>query len=159
MSLTEKLAYYRENKNCRLAILGVLIAIVLALLVFWGKAKGLLLVILFLLFAALGMQLTNWDLDLGTLWKTGSLTESRVMNKDGLKILGSDCITNNLNCSNFKTQEGAQAKYDMCAIKIAADNGVDGARVKSVDVFGLDKNKNGIVCESLPKTTPIVPAH
>ena len=81
------------------------------------------------------------------------------MNKDGLKILGSDCITNNLNCSNFKTQEGAQAKYDMCAIKIAADNGVDGARVKSVDVFGLDKNKNGIVCESLPKTTPIVPAH
>ena len=152
MSLKEKLAYCRQNKNCRLAIIGVLILIVLALLVFWGKAKWMLLVILVVLFLALGLQVTDWDLDLSTLWKTGSLTESRVMQKDGLKVLGSDCISNTLNCSNFASQGEAQAKYDACAAKIAGDNGVDASKVKNVDVFWLDRDKDGIVCEALPKT-------
>jgi hypothetical protein len=153
MWFKENLAYYRNDKKARVGVLIVLILIVIGLLYFWGKAKWLLLVVLVLLFAALGMQLTDWDLDLETLWKTGSVTDSRVMQKDGLKVLGSDCITNNLNCSNFTTQGEAQAKYEACSTKIASDNGVDGSKVKSVDIFGLDRDKDGVVCESLPKAT------
>jgi hypothetical protein len=126
--------------------------IVILLLIFWGKAKGVLLAILVILFVALGLQVADYDVDLGKLWETGgNIEESRVMQKDGLKVFGSQCITNNLNCDNFQTQGEAQAKYDTCAEQIARDNNVDGARVRSVDVFGLDKDKDGIVCEALPK--------
>ncbi len=156
MSLKEKLAYCRQNKNCRLAVIGALILVVLALLVFWGKAKWMLIAILLILFVAFWIQVADYDLDLGKLWETGgNIQESRVMQKDGLKVFGSECITNNLNCSNFSSQEEAQAKYDTCAAQIASDNGVDGERVKSVDVFGLDRDKDGEVCEALRKVAPI----
>ena len=57
-----------------------------------------------------------------------------------------------LDCANFKTQGEAQAKYDQCANEISSYNqGVDTAKVKTLDIYGLDKNKNGIVCEALPK--------
>jgi hypothetical protein len=56
-----------------------------------------------------------------------------------------------LNGSNFSTQAEAQEKYDYCAEQIASNNkGLDRAKVMSLDVYGLDGNKNGIVCEALP---------
>ncbi len=99
--------------------------------------------------SALWLQLTDWDLDLGTLWETGSLTESRVEYKQGLKILWSDCVSDNLNCANFTTQVEAQTKYEACAAKIAADN-ASVTDVKRLDIYGLDGDKDGIVCEVLP---------
>ena len=101
----------------------------------------------------------NYDLDLGALWSGKSIQESRVTHtKDGLKLMGS-CVLpakgdkNDLNCDNFKTQSEAQAKYDQCANDIASYNqGTDAAKVKSLDIYGLDGNKNGIVCEALPKS-------
>ena len=152
MSLKEKLAYCRNSKNCRLMILWALILIVLLLLIFWWKAKGMLIALLIILFVALGLQVADYDLDLGKLWETGgNIEESRVMQKDGLKVFWSQCITNNLNCDNFQTQSEAQAKYDTCADQIMKDNGASKEKVRSVDVFGLDKDKDGIVCEALPK--------
>jgi hypothetical protein len=107
------------------------------------------------LLAAFGIETFNYDLDLGQLWKTGNIQESRVTHtKDGLKLMGSCALPSSgagdLNCANFATQAEAQAKYDQCATEIASYNqGVDAAKVKSLDIYGLDGNKNGVVCEAL----------
>ena len=100
---------------------------------------------------ALGLQLTDYDVDLETLWKTGSVQESRVELKDGLKIIGSSCQSNNLNCADFSTQQEAQTKYEMCAEKIATDNKTETTAVRNLDIYGLDKDKDGIVCEALQR--------
>ena len=51
-------------------MIGVLIAILLALLIFRGKAKTLLLVLLIAAVAALGIEWFDYDIDLGRLWDT-----------------------------------------------------------------------------------------
>jgi hypothetical protein len=130
-------------------MLGILIAIVVALLIFWWKAKITLWIVLILLLGAFGVEYFDYDVDLGRLWDTGSVSESRVSHKKWLAIFGSDCIDNDLNCSNFQTQAEAQAKYDMCAQQIARDNNTSQEQVRSVDVYGLDGDKDGTVCEAL----------
>jgi len=39
----------------------------------------------------------------------------------------------------------------MCADKIASDNNKDKAAVRNLDVYGLDGDKDGVVCEALQK--------
>lgn len=151
MKILEKLSVCRQNKNCRLTLIGVLILIVVALLVFWWKAKIALWIILILLVSAFGVEYFDYDVDLGKLWETGSVSESRVEHKNGIKIFGEDCASNNLNCADFKTQWEAQEKYDYCADKIADDNQTTKENIRSIDVYGLDRDKDGIVCEALPK--------
>ena len=71
----------------------------------------------------------------------------------GTCALPSKGKTNDLNCSNFTIQAEAQAKYDQCATEISSYNkDIDANKIKSLDIYWLDKNKNGIVCESLPKS-------
>ncbi len=151
MKILEKLQRCRQSKNCRLTLIGVLILIVIALLVFWWKAKVALWIILILLVSAFGVEYFDYDVDLGKLWETGSVSESRVEHKNGMKIFGEECASNNLNCDDFKTQSEAQSKYDMCADKIAADNQTTQENIRSIDVYWLDRDKDGIVCEALPK--------
>lgn len=151
MKILEKLSVCRQNKNCRLTLIGVLILIVVALLVFWWKAKMALWIILILLVSAFGVEYFDYDVDLGKLWETGSVSESRVEHKNGIKIFGEDCASNNLNCADFKIQWEAQEKYDYCADKIADDNQTTKENIRSIDVYGLDRDKDGIVCEALPK--------
>lgn len=56
-----------------------------------------------------------------------------------------------LNCSNFSSQPEAQAKYDQCANEIASYNdGIDMSKIKSLDIYRLDGDKDGTVCEALP---------
>lgn len=151
--LKMKINKYRYNRNVRTIVLVVLLLIVLAMLLFRGKMKGLLIVLLVVIVGALGLYLTDYDLDLGTLMKTGSFTESRVETKKWVKIIGSDCLENNLNCSDFATQEEAQAKYNYCADRIAASNEWQTQEsIKNLDIFGLDRDKDGLVCEALPAT-------
>ena len=69
-----------------------------------------------------------------------------------MKIFGADCASNNLNCPDFTTQSEAQEKYAYCADKIAADNDTTGEIVRSIDVYGLDRDKDGTVCEVLPNS-------
>jgi len=65
-----------------------------------------------------------------------------------MKLIGK-CLSDNINCSNFTTQDEAQAMYEDCAQEIASYN--DGVEnVKSLDVYWLDRDKDWIVCESLP---------
>lgn len=150
MGFSDKLKYCRENKNCRLTVIGVFIVIVLLLLFFWGKAKGAFIAILVMLLLAFGVELFDYDIDLGRLWETGSVADSRVEHKNGMKIFWEECSSNNLNCSDFSTQPEAQALYDKCAAQIAADNNASSDEVRNVDVYWLDRDKDGIVCEALP---------
>jgi hypothetical protein len=97
------------------------------------------------------VEVSNYDIDLGKLRDTGNIQESRVQTKNGMKIFG-NCVSDNVNCANFKTQPEAQAKYEACAEQIRIDNKkTDKNEIKNLDIYGLDGNKNGIVCESLPK--------
>ena len=147
----------RNTKSTRLWFLVLLAVIVFVLrwmkIIKTGFAIGLGLIVL----AALGVQAMDYDLDLQTLRNTGNIQESRVQHtKDGIKLMGS-CVkaagksTADLNCANFKTQPEAQAKYDECANQIASYNaGKTAAEIKNLDIYGLDGNNNGIVCEALP---------
>lgn len=103
--------------------------VVLIIILWWmniiktGFAIGLGI----LLLAAIGIETLNYDLDLGKLWETGSIQESRVSHtKDGIKLMGSCAIPTkgegDLNCANFKTQWEAQAKYEQCANEIISYN-------------------------------------
>jgi hypothetical protein len=151
----------RNTKSTRLWFMWLIGVVILVLwwmkIIKTGFAIGLGIIIL----AAIGIETMNYDLDLGRLWQTGDIQESRVTHtKDGIKLMGS-CIVpvkwdaNDLNCNNFKTQEEAQAKYDSCADQIASYNtGKTPAQIKSLDIYGLDGNKNGVVCEALPHLKP-----
>ena len=153
----------RNTKSTRIWLL-LLVGAVLFVLWWMGKIKTAFAVGLgIVLLAAIGIQTFDYDLDLGSLWAGKSIAESRVQQtKDGIKLMGS-CVkaqgkaTADLNCDNFKTQDEAQSKYDTCADQIASYNtGLDKAKVKSLDIYGLDGNKNGVVCEALPRMTPAI---
>lgn len=159
MTLTDVKNAAEKARNTKSTRIWVMVAIAVVLFVLWwmGKIKtsiaiGLWVIIL----GAIGIETMNYDLDLGSILSGKSIQESRVTHtKDGLKLMGSCALPTkgewDLNCSNFATQAEAQAKYDQCATEIASYNqGVDAAKVKSLDIYGLDKNKNGIVCEALP---------
>lgn len=155
MGLKEKLTKCRNSKTCRMWIMAGLILIVLALLVFWGKAKAALIAILVLLAIAFAVEGFDYDADLGKLWETGSYAESRVetiKDSDGnsLRIITGNCnrAEFDLNCDDFSTQAEAQEKYNSCSDEIAENNpGID---MSKLDIYGLDGNNNGVVCESLP---------
>lgn len=126
--------------------------IVIALLIFWGKAKTFLWIILILLAIALGIEGFNYDVDLQKLWETRDYNASRiesVVDKDGntIRLIGS-CVKADINCDNFRTQNEAQEIYERCAREIEANNNI--ANVKSLDIYGLDRDKDEIVCEALP---------
>ena len=149
----------RNTKSTRLWFLVLLVVVVVALYMLGIIKKGFAIGLGILLLAAIGIQTFDYDLDLGTLWKTGSIKESRVQHTQDGVVLKGDCVKPagksegfDLNCSNFKTQAEAQQKYDYCAAQIAENNSnLDKAKIMSLDVYGLDGNKNGVVCEALPK--------
>lgn len=158
MSVSETLQKARNTKSTRIWFLVLLVVIVIALYLMGIIKKGFAIGLGILLLAAIGIQTFDYDLDLATLWQTGSIEESRVQHtQDGIVLKG-DCVKPakkadefDLNCRNFKTQPEAQAKYDECAAQIATNNqSLDASKIQSLDIYGLDGNKNGIVCEALP---------
>ncbi len=163
--MTDIKAELQKARNTKSTRIWFLVALGVILFILWwiGKIKtGFAIGLGIILLAAIGIQTFDYDLDLGTLWKTGNIQESRVQKtKDGIKLMGS-CVKaqsntkkDDLNCSNFKTQEEAQAKYDSCAEQISSNNaGKSVAQIKSLDIYGLDGNKNGVVCEALPRIQP-----
>ncbi len=148
----------RNTKSTRIWFLVLLVVVVITLYMMGIIKKGFAIGLGVLLLGAIGIQTLDYDLDLATLWETGSIKESRVQHtKDGVVLMG-DCVkpagksdAYDLDCNNFATQAEAQEKYDSCAAQITSNNsGLDKAKVMSLDVYGLDRNKNGIVCEALP---------
>jgi FlaG/FlaF family flagellin (archaellin) len=152
-SISETLANLRASKNARMIFLGILLVILVILYFTVEKAKGIFLWLILLVAIAMGLEATDYDIDLGRLWDTGSVQESRVQsikaeNGATVRVFGS-CIKDEINCSAFKTRSEAQAKYDMCATEIKKNN-PSITDMNKLDIYGLDGNNNGLVCEALP---------
>ena len=135
----------RQSKKVRLWVIGGLIALVVILLfVLKGTwVKVILGVILALLLAAFGMEASNTDYDLGKAWETGSMSAAKIQRDESGNLINVDSFCNSAkidyNCSDFKTQAEAMGVYNRCA-----------ELGKNMDVFRLDGDKDGLVCESLP---------
>jgi hypothetical protein len=144
---------WRKSKKHRIGFLIVLIIILAIIAFIFEKVRWLMIGFIILILGAVGMEVYDYDLDLGKLWETGSLSESRVESvKDGegnsVRLIGS-CVKADVNCDNFATQADAQATYNRCAAEIEKNNaGIEGAL--KLDIYGLDRDKDGIVCEALP---------
>ncbi len=151
MSFSQTLSSLRRSKNARLILLAILLILLAVMYYFFEKFRGIIIGLAIVLLAAVGLEVFEYDIDLGKLWETGSVDESRVQTKNGVKLIG-ECIADDVNCANFDTQAEAQALYDRCAESIMSYNSqLEGQDIKSLDIYGLDGNKNGIVCEALPK--------
>lgn len=99
---------------------------------------------------ALGVDLVTYEIDLETLRDTWSIDESRkTYSKWWIALLWDCSQKNDLNCEHFETQDEAQSLYEKCLRKIKEYN-KDVEDAVSLDVYGLDGDKDGIVCEHLP---------
>ncbi len=135
-----------KSKKGRLWIIGALIAVAVAafFMVKSTAAKVVLGGVIAILLAAFGMEATNHDYDVKKAIETGSLSAAKIERDAAGNLVNVDAFCNakeiDYNCSDFKTQPEAQSVYDRCK-----------TLGKNMDVYGLDGNKNGIVCESLPQ--------
>jgi hypothetical protein len=131
----------RRSKKVRLSLIVFLLIAAGILFYFWEKGRIFVGVIIATLLIALGLEVANTDIDLGKMVETKSIKEAIIKRDDsGNLIMGSMCEpkqTYNYNCDDFSYQEEAQKVYEKCA-------------KNSLDVHGLDGNKDGVACQSLP---------
>jgi len=111
--------------------------------------KPVLAVILAILLGTFGLEATNNDFDLGKLLGGESLEESKVVrdetgnliyDKEGNVTTDSSMgkKASDYNCDDFLTQVEAQSFFE----KVGGENN---------DLYGLDGDKDGQACESLPR--------
>jgi len=156
MTIIDSIEKYRASKKARLSIIWILMWIVVLLLIFWQKATTILLIILVLLAVAMWLEWYDYDVDLQKYWETWSYSESRVerikdSNGNFIEIITGNCNRRefDFNCADFETQSEAQNKYSECASLISQNNPwID---IKKLDIYWLDGDKDGIVCEALKK--------
>ncbi len=136
----------RSSKKVRLWVIGGLIVLGIIALFFvkatW--AKVIIGVMVALLMGAFGMEVASTDYDLGKAIETGSLAAAKIERDPATgDLINVDYFCNaekiDCNCSDFKTQPEAQSVYSRCQ-----------TLGKNMDVFRLDGDKDGKVCESLP---------
>jgi hypothetical protein len=138
MGIKDKLGGVRRKSGNRMILIIFLLVIVAVMFYFWKAARVWLVGLFIVLLAALGLETSGNDWDLGKLFQTGSFSESKVQKTDnGTWKIGEECNKDTLNCANFTYQEDAQDLFDKCG---GTTN----------DINGLDRDKDGIVCESLP---------
>jgi len=138
----DEVANWRRSKKSRLIIIVLLLIVVGVVAFFFEKTRLWMIGIALVLLAALGLEATNTDVDLGQLVETGSLEQSMVKrDAEGNAQYGAMCEQNVYNCTDFATQAEAQEVYDTCK---TADNR---------DRHGLDRDGDGVACQSLPAGT------
>jgi hypothetical protein len=134
-----KMDKLRRSKNVRMVLVAVLFVILGIMYFVFEKFRIFILAMMVVLLGALGMEMTGTDFDVQKLVETGSFSESRLdQTSDGTWIYSDDCKREMFNCSNFSTQVEAQELFESCG------------GLKE-DIHGLDRDKDGVVCESLPK--------
>ena len=138
----------RGSHKVRLGVIVILMIIVAILFIFWTKARLALVGIFIVLLAAFGLEVSQNDWDLGKLWETKSLQESKVARDESGNVLydvfGNITTDSSVgkkadeyNCDDFSTQPNAQTFFEKVG-------GVGN------DVNRLDGDKDGKACESLP---------
>ncbi len=154
MPLRQNFKNAPTRKKRRTGIITVLI-LALILAYFFGdfskRTKNIILGTGIGMTAVLGLDVVSYEIDFKTLRDTGSIDASRKTYSNGVALLW-DCSTGeDLDCDNFSTQDEAQSVYEKCMNKILEYNkDVDKAAAVSLDVYGLDGDKDGTVCEHLP---------
>ena len=134
-----KMSKLRRSKNFRLILMAVLLILLGIMYFMFEKFRIWILGLMVILLGAFGMELSGNDFDVAKLIETGSFSESRVnVTENGTWLIGACQERDNFNCDNFAYQEEAQKLYDDCG-------GVDN------DIHGLDRDKDGVVCEALRK--------
>ena len=136
----KEVAAWRQSKKVRLIVIIGLLVIVALLAIFVKKLRLWMIGIAVVLLAALGMEASNTDIDLGKLISGESVQDSMIKRDvSGNPIFGASCEENVYNCGDFKTQGEAQEVYDTCHTS------------ENIDRHGLDKDGDGVACQSLPK--------
>jgi hypothetical protein len=154
---------WRKDKKIRLGIIIVLLIVVAVVAFFFEKTRIVMIGVAVALLVALGLEASSTDVDLGSVMEGNSISDSVIerdaegnleTSEDGsllTRVLrdkegnvvpeGTEGAkyTDEYNCDDFATQEEAQTFFDNMG-------GVD------FDVNRLDGNKDGIPCQSLPKT-------
>jgi hypothetical protein len=138
----------RGNKKVRLGVIIFLMIVVAIIFAVWEKARIFMAIAFVALLAALGMEVSNKDYDVGELIKTRSFEQSEVSRDESGNVLF-DIFGNTTtdatkgkgadeyNCDDFDTQPEAQNFYE----KVGGLGN---------DVNRLDGDKDGVACESLP---------
>ncbi len=155
MGFKQKMRECRNSKKCRMGIIITLMIVVVILYFVWEKAKYAWAIAFVMLSIALWVEGFNYDFDIQKFIQTGwDYQASRVEtfeDDDGntIKLITGNCNRQefDLDCKDFSTQQEAQAKYQSCADEVQQENpSID---VKKLDIYGLDWDNDGIVCEAL----------
>ena len=152
---------WRRNKKSRLGVIIVLLIIVAIIGFLFESTRIWMIGVGVALLLALGLEVANTDLDLGTMVETGSMSDSVIerdadgnleATADGYLITrifrdreGNEVpegtagakYTDEYNCDDFTTQPEAQRFFERAG-------GIAG------DVNRLDGNKDGVACQALP---------
>lgn len=139
----------RSSRKARLTVIIVLMVIIAVLFIFWKKARIALAIAFIALSAALGLEVSQKDWDLGKLWETGSFKESELSRDEKGNILfdvfGNETTdttvgkkADDYNCDDFSNQPEAQNFFEKVG-------GVGN------DLNRLDGDKDSVACEALPK--------
>ncbi len=133
-----KINKLRSSKRARVWIIVALLVLAGIAFMLFEKARIWILGGMFLLLAALGLEVAEKDLNLNTLLETGSIEQALIKRDEQGNITNlqqiCDATDYNYNCDDFRTQKEANEVASACEF----------------DVYGLDRDKDGIVCESLP---------
>ena len=156
-----KLESLRTSKKARLYTIGALLIIVAVLAFLFEGLRIWMIGIGILLLAALGLEATNTDVDLGSMLQGDSVEESMIERDEGGNLMTDSeggfmtsiwrdqngnvvaegtagaKAEDEYNCDDFATQPEAQAFFENVG-------GVDN------DVNRLDGNKDGVACQALP---------
>lgn len=142
----EKFTSLRNSKKARLWTIGGLLVLAGVILYFakGTTAKVAVGAMIALLLVAFGMEAKGTDYDMGKLIETKSFAKAKIERDPTTgAITNADAFCSaqeiDYNCQDFKTQKEANDLYQKC--KSAG---------KNMDVYGLDGDKDGKVCEALP---------
>lgn len=160
----QEVSSWRGSKKVRLYVIGGLLVIVSLLAFFFEGLRLWMLGIGVALLIALGLEVADTDVDLGTMIEERSVSDAVIerdaagnlqTNTDGdfvtriLRDREGNVVevgtvgakyTDEYNCDDFATQPEAQRFFEKAG-------GVEG------DVNRLDGNKDGVACQSLPAGT------
>lgn len=155
------LATWRRSKKGRLAVIIILLLLVAVVAFFFEKTRLWMLGIGAVLLIALGLEVANTDLDLGTMLETGSVQDSVIERDEAGNLAATadgDLITRVLRDreGNVVAEGTAGAKFEdeyNCvdfATQPEAQRFFENAGGVANDVNRLDGNKDGVACQALP---------
>jgi hypothetical protein len=134
-----KIKNLRRSSNVRLLVLLSLLIILAICYFVFEKFQIWILGLIAVVLVAFGFEFSGTDIDLNKMMETGSIKESMITKTDnGTWLMGECEKKENFNCDNFAYQDEAQTLFEECG-------GLGN------DVHGLDRDKDGIVCEANKK--------